>query len=151
MLRSVAVLSMEGMSPFDLGVLDEVFGVSRPDEVSAIDFRVLPVGQRATERPLGMDVRPSGHLAFVDGADLVAVPGHPSAPEGSPRSGPHATGPRPRGVDPGPLPWGSRARRRGVARREGATTHWMHVAGLATTYPGSRSSRTCVTSSGTGS
>ncbi len=75
-LRSVAVIVQEPVSPFEYGVLAEVFGIDRRDEgVPAMDFRVC------AERPqVALDARdgvtmavPHDLSATVD-ADLVAIP-----------------------------------------------------------------------------
>lgn len=77
-LRSVAVLAMPGVAPFELGVLCEVFGIDRSDQgVPLIDFRVAtPVpGRVPTSTPaFSLDV-PLG-LDAAEGVDLVAVPAH---------------------------------------------------------------------------
>ena len=76
MLRSVAVLVLDQLWPFEFGVLCEVFGVDRTDDgVPHLDFRVC--GVRAHE-PLstsaGVQIVPEHGLDGLRGADLVAVP-----------------------------------------------------------------------------
>jgi len=76
MLKTVATVLIDGVSPFEFGVLCEVFGVDRTDDgVPPIEFRVC--GEQAG-KPLTTDVgvmiTPELGLDALDGADLVAVP-----------------------------------------------------------------------------
>jgi transcriptional regulator GlxA family with amidase domain len=76
MLRSVAALVVDGVSPFEFGVVCEVFGKDRTDDgVPPIDFRVC------AERPgepvrisVGVQLTPERPLSDLVSADLVAVP-----------------------------------------------------------------------------
>ncbi|GAA4670359.1 MULTISPECIES: GlxA family transcriptional regulator [Amycolatopsis] len=77
MLKTVAVVMIEGVAPFEFGVLCEVFGIDRSDDgVPKFDFR--PCGERpgqplATSVP-GVSMTPAHGLDGLIGADLVAVP-----------------------------------------------------------------------------
>ncbi|MBB5897495.1 GlxA family transcriptional regulator [Kutzneria kofuensis] len=76
MLRSVAALVVDGVAPFEFGVVCEVFGIDRTDDgVPPFDFRVC------AERPgepvrtsVGVQLTPDRPLADLVSADLVAVP-----------------------------------------------------------------------------
>ncbi|MEV6604481.1 helix-turn-helix domain-containing protein [Kutzneria sp. NPDC051319] len=76
MLRSVAALVVDGVAPFEFGVVCEVFGIDRTDDgVPPFDFRVC------AERPgepvrtsVGIQLTPDRPLADLVSADLVAVP-----------------------------------------------------------------------------
>ncbi|MET8759100.1 helix-turn-helix domain-containing protein [Lentzea sp. NPDC004782] len=77
MLRSVAVPLIDGVAPFEFGLLCEVFGVDRTEEgVPLIDFRVCG---ELPNRPVptnirGVSITPEhGFDALLD-ADLVALP-----------------------------------------------------------------------------
>jgi transcriptional regulator GlxA family with amidase domain len=75
MLRNVAVVVLNGFSPFELGVVCEVFGVDRSDDgLPGYDFAVV-AGERG---PLRSDAGFTIHTAFgldrLESADLVAVP-----------------------------------------------------------------------------
>jgi transcriptional regulator GlxA family with amidase domain len=77
MLRSVAVPLIDGVAPFEFGLLCEVFGVDRTEEgVPLIDFRVcgeLP-NQPVPTSIRGVSITPEyGFDALLD-ADLVALP-----------------------------------------------------------------------------
>jgi AraC family transcriptional activator FtrA len=75
-LRSVAALVVDGLAPFEFGVVCEVFGVDRTDDgVPPFDFRVC------AERPgepvrtsVGVPLTPDRPLSDLVSADLVAVP-----------------------------------------------------------------------------
>ncbi|WP_460459491.1 GlxA family transcriptional regulator [Angustibacter peucedani] len=76
MIRTVAVVLVEGAAVFEFGVLCEVFGIDRTEDgVPAFEFRVC------AERPgeplqtgVGVQVVPDHGLDGLRGADLVAVP-----------------------------------------------------------------------------
>ncbi|WP_112269636.1 helix-turn-helix domain-containing protein [Lentzea terrae] len=77
MLRSVAVPLIDGVAPFEFGLLCEVFGVDRTEEgVPLIDFRVcgeLP-NQPVPTSIRGVSITPEyGFDALLD-VDLVALP-----------------------------------------------------------------------------
>ncbi|MFI9379965.1 GlxA family transcriptional regulator [Kutzneria sp. NPDC052558] len=76
MLRSAAVLVVDGVSPFEFGVVCEVFGKDRTDDgVPPIDFRVC--GERPGEPvriSVGVHLVPERPLSDLVSADLVAVP-----------------------------------------------------------------------------
>ena len=76
MLTTVAVPILDGVSPFELGVLCEVFGLDRSEQgLPALDFRVCaeqpgrPMATRA-----GFAVLAEHPLSAMEDADLVAVP-----------------------------------------------------------------------------
>jgi AraC family transcriptional regulator, transcriptional activator FtrA len=76
MLTTVAVVVIDGLAPFEFGVLSEVFGIDRTEEgVPPIEFLVC------AERPgeplpmtVGAQITPSHGLDGLARADLVAVP-----------------------------------------------------------------------------
>jgi transcriptional regulator GlxA family with amidase domain len=76
MLRTVAVVLIDGIAPFELGVLSEVFGIDRTEEgVPAIEFLVC--GERPGEpltTGIGVSITPHHGLDGLARADLVAVP-----------------------------------------------------------------------------
>ena len=76
MLKTVATVLIDGLSPFEFGVLCEVFGVDRTDDgVPPIEFRVCgeQAGQPLTT-DVGVRITPDLGLDALEGADLVAVP-----------------------------------------------------------------------------
>ena len=75
-LTSVAALAIEGMAPFEFGVVCEVFGVDRTDDgVPPFDFRVCAEQPGEPVRTsVGVRLTPDRSLADLVTADLVAVP-----------------------------------------------------------------------------
>ncbi|HKS49708.1 MAG TPA: helix-turn-helix domain-containing protein [Amycolatopsis sp.] len=76
MLKTAAALLIDGVEPFEFGVVCEVFGVDRTDDgVPPIEFLVC--GERAGE-PLrsgvGVLITPEYGLDALDDADLVTLP-----------------------------------------------------------------------------
>jgi AraC family transcriptional regulator, transcriptional activator FtrA len=75
MLRNVAVLVMDRVAPFELGVLCEVFGIDRSDQgLPTYDFAVASPGARQVGTTGGFTVQPAHDLDRLDAADLVGVP-----------------------------------------------------------------------------
>ena len=79
MLHNVAVVILNGFTPFELGVLCEVFGVNRTDDgLPAYDFAVV-AGERTGREPAplasaaGFTVSTPYGLDRLAEADLVAV------------------------------------------------------------------------------
>ncbi|HEY2948466.1 MAG TPA: helix-turn-helix domain-containing protein [Micromonosporaceae bacterium] len=78
MLKKVAVLALENVAAFELGVLCEVFGTDRSvDGFPTYDFAVCtPDGEPVRTRS-GFTLVPHADLTPLAEADLVAVPAHP--------------------------------------------------------------------------
>ncbi|MEV6693259.1 helix-turn-helix domain-containing protein [Micromonospora sp. NPDC051196] len=77
MLHSVAVLVLDGVAPFELGVLAEVFGTDRTaDGLPGYRFDVCSPQGVAVRTSAGFQLVPNADLAPVEEADLVAVPAH---------------------------------------------------------------------------
>ena len=77
MLRNVAVIAMDGVAAFELGVLCEVFGTDRiEDGFPGYRFDVCSPDGRPVATKSGFSVVPRSDLGPVDDADLVAVPAH---------------------------------------------------------------------------
>ncbi|WP_158887380.1 helix-turn-helix domain-containing protein [Amycolatopsis anabasis] len=76
MLNTVAAVVVDGLMPFEFGVISEVFGVDRVDDgVPPVEFRVC--GERPGEPmrfSVGVTMSPEFGLDALEGADLVAVP-----------------------------------------------------------------------------
>jgi AraC family transcriptional activator FtrA len=76
--HTVAVLAFDGMAPFELGVVVEVFGLSRP-EVGDIPWYELRVCAEEPGRDLravgGFGIRAEHGLDVLAAADTVIVPG----------------------------------------------------------------------------
>lgn len=77
-IKTVAVIALETIAPFELGVLCEVFGTDRTaDGFPAYQFDVVTADGQPVGTSSGFGITPSGDLDAVARADLVAVPAHP--------------------------------------------------------------------------
>lgn len=75
MLRNVAVIALDHVAPFELGVLCEVFGIDRSDEgLPSFDFAVCSVDGAPVRSSVGFTISPEHALDRTAEADLVAVP-----------------------------------------------------------------------------
>lgn len=75
MLRSVAVIAMDHVAAFELGVLAEVFGTDRTaDGFPGYRFDVCTADGGAVRSRSGFLLTPTAGLGPVEDADLVAVP-----------------------------------------------------------------------------
>lgn len=83
-LRNVAVLALEPVAPFELGVVCEVFGIDRTAQgLPAYDFAVC--GERPGRLAArGFDIVVEHGLERLVSADLVAVPAYGAATNTSP-------------------------------------------------------------------
>ncbi|MEV4755764.1 helix-turn-helix domain-containing protein [Micromonospora sp. NPDC049559] len=138
MLRKVAVIALDRVAPFELGVLCEVFGTDRTaDGFPEYRFDVCTADGRPVRTTSGFLLTPHGDLGAIDEADLVAVPAH---------SCPEVVAPEPvldalrradaRGayvfsVCSGAFLLGQA----GLLDGRECTTHWRHVDALAQQYP----------------
>jgi transcriptional regulator GlxA family with amidase domain len=138
-LRSVAVPLLQGVAPFELGVVCEVFGIDRSAQgLPAYDFSVVAAEPGPIRTKVGFTIEASEDLSVLDEADLIVVP---------------AASPRDQGSQPEPL---VAALRRAVDRGarvmsvcSGAfvlgaaglldgrrcTTHWIYAEELQRRYP----------------
>lgn len=137
MLTKVVLLALPGTTPFEFGVICEVFGLDRRDSGGpCFDFTIATADPGAVTTSLGYTMTIEHDLSVATDADLIAVPAH-------------GTG---RGYDPRYLEVVQEAEARGAwvlsvctgafllaeagllnGRR--STTHWMHAAQLAADYP----------------
>ncbi|MEV4623458.1 helix-turn-helix domain-containing protein [Asanoa sp. NPDC049573] len=77
MLRNVAVIVMDGVAAFELGVLCEVFGTDRTaDGFPGYRFNICSPDGAPVNTQNGFTLTPAADLSPVDEADLVAVPAH---------------------------------------------------------------------------
>ncbi len=78
MLQRVAVLVMDQVAPFELGVICEVFGTDRVvDGFPAYEFHTCSPGGKPVRTKSGWLLTPTADLAPIEDADLVAVPAYP--------------------------------------------------------------------------
>jgi transcriptional regulator GlxA family with amidase domain len=140
MIRNVAVLLYDGVAPFELGVLHEVWGTDRSDEgLPVMDFAVCsPVaGPVLTQGGFSMIVEQD--LSRAAEADLLAVP---ACEQGRPvpeavlealRAG-HARGAKIMSLCTGAFVLGEA----GLLDGRSCTTHWRHTDRLAELFPAAR-------------
>ncbi|MFD4575017.1 GlxA family transcriptional regulator [Streptomyces sp. NPDC058417] len=75
MLQNVAVILLNGVHPFELGVVCEVFGIDRSDEgLPVYDFAVASAEGPTLTTHAGFTVGVSHGLDRLETADLIAVP-----------------------------------------------------------------------------
>ncbi|MFF4275123.1 helix-turn-helix domain-containing protein [Streptomyces sp. NPDC001536] len=76
MLKNVATVLLDGVHPFELGVICEVFGIDRSDEgLPTYDFAVASAeGPSLTTHVGGLTVGTPYGLERLEEADLIAVP-----------------------------------------------------------------------------
>jgi transcriptional regulator GlxA family with amidase domain len=138
MLRTVAAVVVDGLAPFEFGVVCEVFGIDRTEEgVPPIDFLVC--GERPgvpVRTSVGASLTPDRGLDALAGADLVAVPAITIRPEYPPAlldalRRAHAAGSTLLSVCSGAFVLGAA----GLLDDRRCTTHWRHAADLARRFP----------------
>src|SRR6478672_9149443 len=77
-LHRVAVLVLDQVAPFELGVACEVFGSDRTaDDFPGYEFALCSPDGRPVRTSAGFTIVPHADLAPLDRADLVIVPAHP--------------------------------------------------------------------------
>lgn len=75
MLTNVAVVLLNGVHPFELGVVCEVFGLDRSDQgLPVYDFAVASAEGPALRTHAGFSVHTEHGLERLESADLIAVP-----------------------------------------------------------------------------
>ncbi|MEV1286032.1 helix-turn-helix domain-containing protein [Micromonospora sp. NPDC049679] len=142
MLRSVAVIAMDGVAAFELGVLAEVFGTDRTaDGFPGYRFAVCTPDGGPVRTQSGFHLVPHSDLTPVDHADLVAVPAHahakgPTAPEPvlDALRRAHARGAHVLSVCSGAFVLGAA----GLLDDRECTTHWNYADDLAHRHPRAR-------------
>ncbi|MEU2434706.1 GlxA family transcriptional regulator [Streptomyces rubradiris] len=75
MLKNVAVVLLDGVHPFELGVVCEVFGMDRSDDgLPVYDFAVVSAEGPGLSTHCGFTVSTPHGLERLEEADLIAVP-----------------------------------------------------------------------------
>jgi transcriptional regulator GlxA family with amidase domain len=137
MLTDVAVLAWDGITPFELGVLCEAFGMDRSDEgLPVLDFAVCAARPGTYRTSVGFGIAVDDDLSRVESADLVGVP---ASKDGSPIPGEivealraaHDRGARILSVCSGAFVLGEA----GLLDGRECTTHWRYTEQLAARYP----------------
>ncbi|MEW1610764.1 MULTISPECIES: helix-turn-helix domain-containing protein [unclassified Streptomyces] len=139
MLKNVAVLLLDEVHPFELGVLCEVFGLDRSEEGLPVhDFAVVSAEGPVLRTHAGFTISTPHGLERLEEADLVAVPASSHAPDlAYPEAALQALrraverGARVLSVCSGAYVLGAA----GLLDGRRCTTHWRHAAELARRYP----------------
>lgn len=140
MLNKVAVIALDPVAAFELGVLCEVFGTDRTaDGFPGYRFDVCTVDGGPVRSRSGFQVVPQADLGPTEDADLVAVPAHY---DGSPIPEPvldalrraHERGAYLLSVCSGAFVLGAA----GLLDGRECTTHWKYADQLAERYPRAR-------------
>lgn len=139
-LTNVAAIAFDGVTPFELGLLCEAFGMDRTDDgVPFLDFAVCGPTAGTFRTTCGFGLTVEHDLSRVAEADLVAVPAGRPAPE---HLGPvveavraaHDRGARVLSVCSGAFILGEA----GLLDGRECTTHWKHTDELAQRFPAAR-------------
>jgi transcriptional regulator GlxA family with amidase domain len=140
-LRDVAVLVPDGVNPFELGVLCEVFGTDRSaDGFPAYDFALARTTPGVVRTGSGFDLVVEHGLERLESADLVAMPAFRTATTDAGRlpdpmiealQAAHARGALILSVCSGAFALGQA----GLLDGRRCTTHWRYSAELARQYP----------------
>jgi transcriptional regulator GlxA family with amidase domain len=137
MIETVSVLVLDGLAPFEFGVICEVFGIDRSaDGVQNFDFKVCgPEAGQPLRMSIGASLVPDHDFGALVGADLVAVPAvtgtdYPQEALDALRAAADA-GSIILTVCSGAFVAGAA----GLLDGRACTTHWMHADELARLYP----------------
>jgi transcriptional regulator GlxA family with amidase domain len=144
MLRNVAVVVLDGFSPFELGVPCEVFGTDRTDQgLPGYEFSVVAGEPGPLRSDAGFALQTDDGLERLAEADLVVVPA-PSddrcvradwpGPLLAALRAVAARGGRVLSVCTGAFVLGAA----GLLDGRACTTHWMHAGDLASMYPAAK-------------
>ena len=136
-LRDVCAVVADGVSPFELGVVCEVFGVDRSDQgLPTYDFAVVAAAEPPLRAHGGFTIDTPYRLDRLATADLIAVPAWPRTPPPpallQALRDAVARGSRVLSVCTGAFLLAEA----GLLDGRRATTHWRHAAELAAGYPG---------------
>ena len=136
MIESVSALVLDGVAPFEFGVICEVFGIDRTgDGVPNFDFKVCgPEPGKPLRTTVGAQLVPDHGLDALVGADLVAIPAirapYPEEALAAVRAAAES-GSIILTVCSGAFLAGAA----GLLDGRKCTTHWMHADELAALYP----------------
>ena len=138
MINSVSALVLDGVAPFEFGVICEVFGIDRSaDGVPDFDFKVCgPQAGVPLRTTVGATLTPDHDFTALVDADLVAVP----AISGATEYPPEALDALRAAADAGSIiltvcSGAFVAGAAGLLDGRACTTHWMHAEELARLYP----------------
>jgi transcriptional regulator GlxA family with amidase domain len=136
-IRSVAVMALPGVGPFELGIACEGFGEDRSDEgVPRYDFAIVSVDDSPVVTSSGWSLSTPHRLAVADAADLIIVPAsdesgtYPDAALDVLRRAVDR-GAQVMSICTGAFVLGAA----GLLDGRRCTTHWLHAGALSAAYP----------------
>lgn len=142
-IHRIRVIAPEGVSPFELGVVCEVFGLERADDplVPSFDFAVCTERPGPVPTPSGFALQVDAGLDEVAGADLVAVTAYSGDVDVPPSEAvltavrdAYDAGARLLSVCTGAFVLGHA----GLLDQRRCTTHWLYAARLQRLFPSAR-------------
>jgi transcriptional regulator GlxA family with amidase domain len=138
MLKKVAVVALQGVAPFELGVMCEVFGIDRSEQgLPSYEFRVCAAEPPPIRTSVGFTIDTPYGLEQLADADLIGVPASPYPRADLPAElldGLRAAvdrGAKVMSVCTGAFVLGAA----GLLDGRRCTTHWYHADELARMYP----------------
>jgi transcriptional regulator GlxA family with amidase domain len=137
MLKKIVCVTLPGMSPFEFGVICEVFGIDRSEHGGPIfDFHVTAAEPGPIRTKLGFDIVVHEDLSAADDADLIAIPAYEAGLPIHPEilrvvREAEARGAWVLSVCSGAFVLGEA----GILNGRRSTTHWMFADALARAYP----------------
>lgn len=140
MLTDVAVLAFDGITPFELGLLCEAFGVDRSDDgLPVLDFALCAVAPGTYRTSVGFGITVEHDLSRVASADLVCVPAYHDGGSVPPEvlevlRAAHERGATILSVCSGAFALGEA----GLLDGRECTTHWRYTEQLAERFPKAR-------------
>ncbi|WP_043499534.1 helix-turn-helix domain-containing protein [Georgenia sp. SUBG003] len=140
MISNVVAIVYDGVSPFELGVVCESWGMDRSEMgLPTFDFAVCAPEPGTVPTSMGFDLLVHHGLDRVAAADLVVVPAVPRfadvpRPVVEALQAAHARGARVMSVCSGAFALGAA----GLLDGRRCTAHWMHTDELAARYPKAR-------------
>jgi transcriptional regulator GlxA family with amidase domain len=136
-VKNVAVLVLDQVAAFELGVVCEVFGTDRTEDgFPGYDFQLCGVDGAPVTTQSGFQITPHTGLAPIENADLVVVPAHRMGVSAPPQildalRRAAARGAYMLSVCSGAFLLGEA----GLLAGRRCTTHWRHADELARTFP----------------
>ena len=138
--RQVAALAYDRMGAFELGIVSEVFGLSRPElNVDWYRFSVFSLDRRPVRATGGIRIEAPHGVGVLRTAGTIVIPGwHPEEPPPEPLlrllRAAHAAGARLVSICSGAFVLAAA----GLLDGKRATTHWRYAERLAGCYPAIR-------------
>src|SRR5208282_901473 len=135
--RKLAAMAYDGMGTFELGIVSEVFGLSRPElNVPWYEFRVFSLDRAPLRGTGGIRVQAPHGMGVLRSAGTIIVPGwhvDKAPPEALLRRlrAAHAAGARLVSICSGVFVLAAT----GLLDGKRATTHWRYAERLAARYP----------------